>query len=118
MIQISLVTATYNAAVTLDHCLQSVASQTFTPEHLIIDGCSTDETLTVAGNHSGHLLQVVSEPDNGIYDAMNKGIKRLKEMLSAFLNADDFYASPEVLGTYRKLFKIPLWMPATGICFM
>ncbi|WP_459947580.1 glycosyltransferase family 2 protein [Desulfocastanea catecholica] len=107
MTQISLITATYNAAVTLDHCLQSVASQTVTPEHLIIDGCSTDETLMVAGNHSGHLLQVVSEPDNGIYDAMNKGIQKANGDVVGILNADDFYASPEVLEDVTKAFQDP-----------
>lgn len=105
MTKISIVTATYNAAATLKHSLHSVANQSVVPEHLIIDGCSTDKTLMITGKHAGHALQIVSEPDNGIYDAMNKGIQKTTGDVIGILNADDFYASPCVLEDVVDVFQ-------------
>ncbi len=101
----SLITATYNTAATLPHCLESVANQTLQPEHLLIDGCSTDRTLEIAREYAGHQLQIFSEPDNGIYDAMNKGISKATGDIVGILNADDFYASPFVLENVAKVFE-------------
>lgn len=105
MADISLVTATYDASKTLLCCLQSVGNQTVIPEHIIIDGCSTDQTLKRAGEYLGHPLQIISEPDNGIYDAMNKGIQKVRGDIVGVLNADDFYASPDVLQEVAGVFK-------------
>lgn len=103
--KISLITATYNASKTLAHCLQSVGGQTVVPEHLIIDSCSTDQTVEAAEKHTGHQLQIYSEPDNGIYDAMNKGIRKATGDIVGILNADDFYASSHVLAKVVKVFQ-------------
>ena len=105
MKQISLITATYNAGLTLPNCLQSVAQQTIVPEHLIIDGGSTDATMDIAQTHCAHQLQVFSKPDNGIYDAMNKGIRKSTGEIVGILNADDFYASSHVLEKVVNVFK-------------
>ena len=71
----AIITATYNAGPTLGRTLDSIDSQTFTDyEHIIVDGASRDNTLEIAGAHPSPHRRVVSEPDNGIYDAMNKGI--------------------------------------------
>jgi glycosyltransferase involved in cell wall biosynthesis len=105
MADISIVTATYDASKTLLHCLQSVGNQAVIPEHIIIDGRSTDQTLKIAGEYIGHQLQITSEPDNGIYDAMNKGIQKITGDIVGILNADDFYASPYVLKKVAEVFK-------------
>jgi glycosyltransferase len=105
MIKVTLITSTYNASKTLAHCLLSVGSQTVVPEHLIIDGCSTDQTLKIAGEYTGHQLQIFSEPDNGIYDAMNKGLRKATGDIVGILNADDFYATPYVLEKVVNIFE-------------
>jgi len=80
-------------------CLASVARQTFPAEHLVIDGLSTDGTVEVLSDFAGppSTLSWISEPDGGIYDAMNKGIALAKGDVIGFLHADDFYAGPRVL---------------------
>ena len=105
MSAISLVTATFNAAQSLEMCLKSVSTQRSLFEHIIIDGCSTDSTLSIASSFTGHSLRIVSEPDNGIYDAMNKGIRLAEGEVIGVLNADDFYASSEVLASVAGVFE-------------
>jgi glycosyltransferase len=104
---ISIVTATYNAASTLQNCITSVAEQHVTAEHIIIDGASSDETLNLIKKHRSLLGQCVSEPDRGIYDAMNKGISCCNGEIIGILNADDFYPSPHVLSWVSKAFSDP-----------
>ncbi len=105
---ISVVTATWNCAATLPDCLASVAAQTWPGvEHVIIDGASTDGTLAVLERHRGQLGQLVSEPDRGIYDALNKGIARARGEVVGFLHADDLYAGPEVLARVAAAFADP-----------
>ena len=103
---ISIITATFNAAATVADCLQSVASQTHSAEHIVIDGVSTDATLEVVRRNSPH-ARIISEPDHGIYDAMNKGIAAAKGTVIGILNADDFYASNRVLEKVAKVFDDP-----------
>lgn len=86
----AIITATYNAGATLERTLESIDSQTFTDyEHIIIDGASTDNTLEIAGAHASDRRRVVSEPDRGLYDAMNKGIGITTGRYLIFLNAGD-----------------------------
>jgi glycosyltransferase involved in cell wall biosynthesis len=95
---ISIITVTHNSASTIAHCLNSVSKQFYKPfEHIIIDGASTDNTVLIIKNHKSYFINVVSEPDSGIYDAMNKGIKIAKGDVIGFLNSDDFYADDFVL---------------------
>lgn len=105
MSQITLITATFNSASTLKTCLDSVAFQTITPEHLIIDGCSTDSTLERLSTYTGHDLTVFSEPDKGMYDAMNKGIRKASGEVIGILNADDFYADSSILEGVADVFR-------------
>lgn len=70
-----------------------------------MDGASTDGTLDIAKHHSLRLAQLISEPDLGIYDAMNKGLKLATGDVIGFINADDFYASPIVLSKVAKVFN-------------
>ena len=102
MIRITYVTVTFNAAGVLQRTLDSVLQQDY-PEivHLIIDGASTDDTLQMVDAYiersnaaeNGHRIQVMSEPDHGIYDAMNKGLRSLDGDYVCFLNAGDFLPS-------------------------
>ena len=105
--KISIITATYNASRTLGDCLQSVASQSVHVEHLIIDGASTDETLKLVEACGDSVSKVISEPDRGIYDAMNKGIAQANGEVVGILNADDFYASSDVLEEVLARFDDP-----------
>lgn len=92
----SIITVTYNAEDTLERTLQSVAQQTYPHiEHLIIDGASTDKTLEIAHRYPHAILH--SEPDHGLYDAMNKGLRLAIGDFLCFLNAGDTLHSNETL---------------------
>lgn len=106
MIRITYVTITFNAASVLQRTLDSVLQQDY-PDivHLIIDGASTDDTLKLVDDYiersnaaeNGHRIQVMSEPDEGIYDAMNKGLRSLDGDYVCFLNAGDFLPAPDTV---------------------
>lgn len=99
----SIITVTYNAAKELPFTIKSVKEQTYTDfEYLIIDGSSKDETLEVAKNSGISNIIIVSEPDNGLYDAMNKGIKQASGKYIIFLNAGDSFSSPKTLSIIAK----------------
>jgi glycosyltransferase len=100
---ISIITAVRNNAGTIAHCIESVRSQSLAAEHIIIDGCSTDGTLGVIDSYRPSLALVVSEPDRGIYDAMNKGIRAATGDVIGILNSDDFYASGHVIETVVEI---------------
>ena len=106
--KISIITATYNSKRTLRDTLESVLGQTFSNyEHIIIDGDSKDGTLDLVNTYApryGERLKVISEPDQGIYDAMNKGIKMATGDVIGILNSDDFYTSEDALQVIVKAF--------------
>ena len=104
---ISIITATWNAARTLPDCLDSVARQGMEVEHILVDGGSTDGTMEVVESRRQALARVVSEPDEGIYDAMNKGIGLATGVVVGILNADDFYADDRVLHQVLECFSDP-----------
>ncbi len=86
----SIITVTYNAAETLEATIQSVISQTYHHvEYLIIDGASTDGTLAIAQRYQDRIAHLISEPDHGLYDAMNKGLALATGDYVCFLNAGD-----------------------------
>lgn len=104
---VTIITATYNSEATLADTLESVASQTYPKiEHLIIDGVSTDDTAAIAARYP-HVARFVSEPDKGLYDAMNKGIKLASGDIIGILNSDDFYADNRVIEKVVELFQNP-----------
>ena len=93
----SIITITFNAAGTLPATLRSVERQTFTDyEYLIVDGASTDGTVAIA-QHSAAVSSVTSEPDKGLYDAMNKGLRKARGCYLVFLNAGDAFHEPDTL---------------------
>jgi len=96
--KISVITVCFNSQTTIERSIQSVVDQQWPEvEHIVIDGGSTDGTLAILERFRPHLAVLVSEPDKGIYDAMNKGLARATGDVICFLNADDQYADVNVL---------------------
>lgn len=107
-IKISVVTATWNCADKLPTCLESIARQHYTNrEHVVIDGASTDKTIDLIEQHIDNIDIFKSEPDKGIYDALNKGIQLSTGDVVGFLHADDFYATDEALTKIANAFEDP-----------
>lgn len=100
---ISIVTPVYNAASTIAGCLQSVASQSYSCEHIVIDGKSSDDTVGIVKTFP-HVARLISERDAGIYDAMNKGVALATSDVVGILNADDFYTDDQVLAKVADAF--------------
>lgn len=102
--KVSIITSTFNSAATVSDTLLSVEKQTYANiEHIIVDGLSTDNTLKIV-EHFKHINKVVSEKDDGIYDAMNKGIEIATGDIIGILNSDDFYAHENVIEEIVNLF--------------
>jgi len=96
--KISIITATYNSSAYISDCVNSVNNQTYSNiEHIIIDGASKDNTLEIINSIPNRVTKIVSEPDKGIYDAMNKGIKLATGDVIGILNSDDFFTSDDVI---------------------
>ena len=107
-ITISIVTATLNCAGTLPDCLASIARQSYEDrQHVIVDGASTDGTIDVIKQHTDKIAIFKSEPDNGIYDGLNKGIKLATGDVVGFLHADDLFATDDSLCKIAKAFEDP-----------
>ena len=91
--KISIITVCYNSARTIEQTIQSVISQGYAPlEYIIIDGGSTDGTLAIIKKYAEHITKYISEPDGGIFDAMNKGIRLAAGDIIGMINSDDWYA--------------------------
>ncbi len=103
--KISVITVTYNSAATITDTLKSVEEQTFqNVEHIVVDGGSSDATLKLVSAHGSRVSKLLSEPDQGIYDAMNKGIRLATGDVIGFINSDDFYASSQSLQAVADVF--------------
>jgi glycosyltransferase involved in cell wall biosynthesis len=99
-VRFSLITATRNSAHTLERCLQSVRAQRHRDlEHLLVDGGSSDETLSILTQHhqAGSLRLLCSEPDRSVYEAWNKALSQISGDWVLFLGSDDWLASPDSL---------------------
>lgn len=109
--KVSIITITYNAARTLQRTLDSVACQTYEDiEHLIIDGASKDDTVAIAERYkaaSRHEVVIQSEPDKGLYDAMNKGLQKATGDYLVFLNAGDTLYAPDTIETVVRCAQQP-----------
>ncbi len=109
--KISIITATYNSQATIQDTIKSVLSQNYCNiEHIIIDGGSTDDTLNIVRSYGDKISKIISEPDKGIYDAMNKGIKLATGDVVGLLNSDDFFNNntyiSQVVETFKKDMEI------------
>lgn len=102
-LKISVVTVSYNAAETIEETIQSVVNQTYDNiEYIIIDGGSTDGTLDIIKKYADRLAYWVSEPDKGIYDAMNKGIAVASGDYINFMNAGDKFINSKIVDLLSK----------------
>lgn len=96
--KITIITVTYNSASTILETLASVARQTYPEiEHIVVDGASTDGTQALIAAHRPSVSKWISEPDQGIYDAMNKGLRLASGEFVGFLNGDDTLADADVI---------------------
>lgn len=103
--RISIVTVSFNAAATIADTMTSVQAQDYPDfEHVIVDGASHDGTQAIVERLADDRTCFVSEPDNGLYDAMNKGIARTTGDVIGILNADDFFAGPGTLSAVAHAF--------------
>lgn len=104
--KISIITTTYNSAATVKDTLLSVNKQTYHDiEHIIVDGSSTDHTLDIVREYGKKVTTIISEPDKGIYDAMNKGIRVATGDIVGILNSDDFFTSDDIISTVALTFN-------------
>lgn len=104
--KISIVTVCYNSAETIRDTIESVLSQTYLDiEYVIVDGASKDATLRIVKEYEGRIAKFISEPDKGIYDAMNKGIQAATGDVVGILNSDDFFEHPGVIEQVVGVFK-------------
>ncbi|NGO00130.1 glycosyltransferase [Grimontia sp. S25] len=104
--KVSIITATYNSAATITDTLRSLESQTYPDiEYIIVDGDSSDNTLEVIANNCTRVSKTISEPDNGIYDALNKGIRAATGDIVGFLHSDDLFAYPDAVADIVSAIK-------------
>jgi glycosyltransferase involved in cell wall biosynthesis len=103
--KVSLITVSYNSEKTIRDTIESVLLQNYeTIEYIIIDGGSTDSTLEIINGYKDKIQIVVSEPDQGIYDAMNKGVRHSSGDIIGVINSDDFYPNKEVISSVVEKF--------------
>ncbi len=104
--KVSVITVTYNSVHTLEQTILSVAAQDYPGiEYIIVDGGSTDGTLSLIDRYRIHVSKFISEADEGLYHALNKGISLAEGDVIAFLHSDDFYTGPGVISAYVALFQ-------------
>lgn len=104
--KISLITVTFNSARYLQNAIQSVYHQDYSDiEYIIVDGGSTDDTLSIIEQNAGCITKWISEKDNGMYDAINKGMKMATGDVIGILNSDDILASKNVISKIAACFK-------------
>jgi glycosyltransferase involved in cell wall biosynthesis len=108
-VKISIITATYNSDKTIESTIQSVLSQTYPNiEHVLIDGASKDNTLAIVQNYQiNHpSIRYISEPDKGIYDALNKGVQVASGDIVGFLHSDDYFENELVIEQIINTFQL------------
>ena len=104
--KVSIITVCYNSAKTIERTLLSIQQQTYPfIEHIVVDGASQDGTQAIIERYRAGIASVISEPDAGIYDAMNKGIALATGEVIGFLNADDILYSNQVISKIVKAFE-------------
>jgi glycosyltransferase involved in cell wall biosynthesis len=106
--KITIVTAVYNRATTIASALESLEAQHYSNwQHLVIDGGSSDGTLAILNSQPSAQRKIISEPDEGIYFALNKGMYQADGDIIGLLHSDDFFASPNVLEQVANAFEDP-----------
>ena len=110
---ITIITPVWNNADTIAHCIGSINAQTESCQHILIDGGSTDGTLEIIAQQKTPDAVLISEPDQGMYDAINKGLKHATGDIIGVLNSDDFYPTNDVLRQVEQVFS----EPAVDACY-
>lgn len=106
MTNISILTVVYNREDTISDCLASIDGQTLKPfEHIVIDGNSQDSTLDILSAKERSYRKVFSEPDSGIYDALNKGMRKCQGEIIGVLHSDDLFAGEDVIEKVSNFFE-------------
>jgi glycosyltransferase involved in cell wall biosynthesis len=106
MTKVSIITVAYNAEATIEDTLKSVAAQSWPDvEHIVVDGASKDATIAIVQKHLREGGIFISEPDDGLYDAMNKGIEGASGDIIGLLNADDVFADTNVIERVVRAFR-------------
>ena len=104
--KISIITSVYNNRKTIKDAIESVLEQTYeNVEYIIVDGGSSDDTISIVKSYGDKISKFVSEKDKGIYDGLNKGVKHATGDVVAFLHSDDIYATPTILENVVKAFQ-------------
>lgn len=105
--KITIITVCYNSEVTIEDTIVSVINQNYRNiEYIIVDGNSVDNTLNILERYKSHINLLISEPDNGLYDAMNKGIKNATGDIIGILNSDDVFYSETTIANVVNTFKL------------
>ena len=104
--KVSIITACYNSAATIGSCIRSVLEQSYSSiEHIIVDGDSSDRTMQIVRDHSDQVATIISEPDDGIYDAINKGIANCTGEVIGLLHSDDIFPNEYVIERIASVFE-------------
>ncbi|MBN7771293.1 glycosyltransferase [Marinobacter daepoensis] len=103
---VSIITVSFNSEATIRGTLESVRNQNYENiEHVVVDGASKDQTISIVNEYREGLGTVISEPDQGLYDAMNKGVSASTGDIIGILNSDDFFESDDVIAAVVKVFE-------------
>jgi len=106
MLRVSIITVVHNNRATMEDCVENVLSQSYKEiEYIVVDGGSNDGTIDVIQAYRERISHWVSEPDQGIYDAMNKGIRMATGEVIGFLHSSDVYAHPKVIEEVVQVFE-------------
>ncbi|MBT1705343.1 glycosyltransferase family 2 protein [Chryseosolibacter indicus] len=106
--KVSLITVSYNSAATIEDTIKSVVSQDYKDiEYIIVDGKSKDNTVNIIKSYDSNISKWISEPDKGIYDAMNKGLKMTSGEVVGMLNSDDYYFDNHIISKVADAFEDP-----------
>jgi glycosyltransferase involved in cell wall biosynthesis len=104
---VTIITACYNSALTIEKTINSIISQNYSEiEYIIIDGLSTDKTSQIISKYKSQISRIISEPDKGIYDALNKGLKVSSGDIIGFVHSDDILANNSVISDIVSMFKV------------
>jgi glycosyltransferase len=104
--KVSIITITYNSGKSIADAINSVLTQTYPDiEYIIVDGQSKDNTMEIVKSYDKRITKYISEPDKGIYDALNKGIRLAEGDIVGFLHSDDLFAGSDVIEDVVALFK-------------
>lgn len=104
--KVSIITCCYNSAATVEHAIQSVLSQDYPNiEYIIVDGLSKDNTLEVVSKYKDRIGNIISEKDDGIYDAINKGVRNATGDIVGLLHSDDFFSDNQVISRIVAAFN-------------